>query len=329
MSPSNPPSSSSGSSPSFVGIDLGGTKLFGALVEGDGKVSEETYLEHGGRTTPVPLDLTEEERALGPAYARLVILAADLIERGRSAGRPPVGVGVGAPGMTRPEGGVVIAAGTLGWKDVHLGALLERRCGLPVRVENDVNLTALGEHAFGAGRGLRSLFLFAIGTGIGGGLVVDGKLWRGRHYAAGEIGALLPGREYLSWNDRDWGAFEAFASGTGLSSEARRLAGELGATPGEDELRGERLFAAAAAGAPWARRALDQAIEMWTIGLAAVQAVIDPDLIVLSGGVAPSAAPYLPLISGRLRHALPFAPEIVTSTLGYRAAILGVPALFR
>jgi glucokinase len=315
--------------PIHVGIDLGGTKLFGALVEGDGKTSQETYLEHGRAAGAAPAGLDAEEQALGPAYARLAELALDLIGRARAAGRTPVGVGVGAPGMTRPEGGVVIAAGTLGWKDVPLGALLERRCGLPVRVENDVNLTALGEHAFGAGRGLRSLFLFAIGTGIGGGLVIDGKLWRGRHYAAGEIGALLPGREFLDWNDRDWGAFEACASGTGLAAEARRLAAELGAAPGEDQLKGERLFAAAAAGAPWARRALDRAIEMWTIGLAAVQAVIDPDLIVLSGGVAPSAAAYLPLISGRLRHALPFAPEIVASTLGYRAAVLGVPGLFR
>jgi glucokinase len=316
----------------FVGIDLGGTKLFGALVGADGALTEETYVEHGGaRLVEAPRlqpPLTDEERELGSAYVRTVELAQDLVARARARGIEPQGIGVGAPGMTRPDG-VIIAAGALSWHEVPLGALLAARCGLPVRVENDVNLAALGEHAYGAGRGLRSLFLFTIGTGIGGGLVIDGKLWRGRHHAAGEIGAMLPGREFLSWNDRDWGAFESMASGTGLTAEARRLAQAAGVTPGEDELRGEKLFAAAAAGVPHARRALDHAIELWTVALAAVQAILDPDLIVLSGGVAPSATPFLPLISGRLRHALPFAPDIAPTTLGYKAAVLGAPALFR
>lgn len=314
----------------YVGIDLGGTKLFGALVGADGTLSEETYVEHGGSrlVDGGPASLTEDERDLGSAYLRTVELGQRLIARARARGIEPVGVGVGAPGMTRPDG-TVIAAGALSWHEVPLGAMLTGRFGLPVRVENDVNLAALGEHAYGAGRGLRSLFLFTIGTGIGGGLVIDGKLWRGRHHAAGEIGALLPGREFLGWNDRDWGAFEALASGTGLASEARRLAQEAGVTLGEDELKGEKLFAAAANGHPYARRALDHAIELWTIALAAVQTILDPDLIVLSGGVAPSASPFLPLIAGRLRHALPFAPDIAPTTLGYKAAVLGAPALFR
>ena len=312
----------------YVGIDLGGTKLFGALVGSDGTLSEETYVEHGGARIEPVSHLSEEERLLGVAYARTVDLANHLVERAKAKGITPLGMGVGAPGMTRPDG-VVIAAGTLGWHEVPLGRLLEQRCGLPVRVENDVNLAALGEHAVGAGRGLRSLFLFTIGTGIGGGLVIDGKLWRGRHHAAGEIGAMLPGREFLTWNDRDWGALEAMASGTGLTSEARRLSAEAGMTPGDDDLRGEKLFAAAASGAPWARRALDNAVELWTVALAAVQAILDPDLIVLSGGVAPSATKFLPLIAGRLRHALPFAPDIAPTTLGYKAAVLGAPALFR
>ena len=248
--------------------------------------------------------------------------------RARARGIEPLGIGVGAPGMTRPDG-VIIAAGALSWHEVPLGALLARRCGLPVRVENDVNLAALGEHAYGAGRGLRSLFLFTIGTGIGGGLVIDGKLWRGRHHAAGEIGTMLPGREFLTWNDRDWGAFEALASGTGLTAEARRLALAAGVTPAEDELRGEKLFAAAANGVPYARRALDHAIELWTVALAAVQVDPGPGSDRAVGWGGPFGHPVPAAHRRQLRHALPFAPDIAPTTLGYKAAVLGAPALFR
>jgi glucokinase len=309
-----------------IGIDFGGTKVFGALVSPGGVISDETYLEHAGASGP-PSDATAQELALGTAYARLLELGTTLVAKARAAGRRPVGIGIGAPGMIGP-GGVVLVAGAIGWKNAPLGAMLERRLGLPVRIENDVNLAALGEHSVGAGRGKSSLFLLAIGTGIGGALIIDDKLWRGGRFAAGEIGALLPGREFLGWADRDWGALEAHASGTGLAVEARRQAEQAGVAVTPEQLRGERIFAAAAAGVPWARKVIDAAVDLWTIALGAVQVVIDPEVIVLSGGVSSSAAAFLPEISARLARALPQAPDIVVSDLGYRAGVLGSPALF-
>ena len=97
-----------------------------------------------------------------------------------------------------------------------------------MRVENDVNLAALGESALGAGKDRSSMFLLAVGTSIGGAVVLDGRLWRGRHFAAGEVGALLPGSEYLFWNNREIGALESYASGAGFEVEARRLAAAAG-----------------------------------------------------------------------------------------------------
>jgi glucokinase len=308
-----------------VGIDFGGTKVFGALVGEGGVISDETYVEHGG--TGIPADFSPDEVALGTGYARLHDLAADLIARARASGRNPIGVGIGAPGMIGP-GGLVLVAGAIGWKNAPLGPMLERRLGLPVRIENDVNLAALGEQTVGAGRGKSSLFLIAIGTGIGGGCIIDGKLWRGGRFAAGEIGALLPGPQFLGWADRDWGAFEAHASGTGLHTQARLAAEAAGATVAPEALRGERLFAAAAAGVPWAHQVVDHAVKLWTVAIGAVQALIDPEIIVLSGGVASSAIPFLPEIKDRLGRALPQAPEIAVSTLGYRAGVLGAPSLF-
>jgi predicted NBD/HSP70 family sugar kinase len=323
--------------PSYVGIDLGGTKLFGALVDASGALLEETYLEHSpaaaaGSPPAAPPSLpggplSDQERALGPAYARLVELAADLLGRSRRADRGAAGVGVGAPGLTRPDG-TVIAAGALGWNDVPLGPLLQRRVGVPVRIENDVNLAALGEHAFGVGRGMRSLFVMAIGTGIGGAVVIDGRLWRGARFAAGEVGHLVPGPQFLDWNNPAVGAFESKASGNGIHQEALRFAAQLGESD-RAELKGERLFAAAQGGSLPARQALEQAIALWTVAIGAAQSLLDPDLVVISGGVAASAAPFLPGIAERLQRMLPIAPRIAVSALGYRAAVLGTPALFR
>jgi glucokinase len=309
-----------------IGIDFGGTKVFGALVGPGGAISDETYVEHGG-TAAAPADFSPAEAALGTGYARLHDLARDLVAKARAGGRNPVGIGVGAPGIIGP-GGVVIVAGALGWKNAPLGPMLERRLGVPVRIENDVNLAALGEHALGAGQGKRSLFLIAIGTGIGGGCIIDGKLWRGGHFAASEIGALLPGPQFLGWTDRDWGAFEAHASGTGLHDQARAAALAAGASVAPEDLRGERLFAAAAAGQPWARKVIDHAVELWAVAIGAVQVLIDPEVIVLSGGVGPSVAAFLPEIQARLARALPQVPAIAMSTLGYRAAVVGAASLW-
>ena len=315
----------------WVGIDLGGTKLFGALVDGAGNISEETYVEHraaaAGATALPGGELTSEERALGAPYARLVDLALDLVARSRRQGRSPAGVAVGAPGLTRPDG-TIIHAGGLGWVDVPLGPMLARRVGLPVRVENDVNLISLGEMAFGAGRGLRSMFLVAIGTGIGGAVILDGRLWRGARFAAGEVGHLPPGPQFLDWTNRNFGVLESRSSGTGIHNEALRFAAEAGDS-NTSELKGEKLFAAALRGSVPARKAIEQAVSLWTVCIGAAVSILDPDLVVVSGGVATSAAPFLPAIAERLQQLLPIAPTIKVSTLGYRAGVLGTPALFR
>jgi glucokinase len=322
-----------------VGLDLGGTKVFGATVGAGGAVHAETYAEHDGgvHRTPAPgwadrapgpgLPYSEAERALGPAYPCLVETGTQLLERARAAGQRPVGLGVGAPGLTRTDG-VVVLAGGLAWREVPLGPLLSRRLGLPVRVENDANLAALGEHAVGAGRGTRSMVLVTLGTAVGGAVIIDGKLWRGRNFAAGEIGAMLPGREFLTWDSREIGALETHAAGAGMAAEARKLAAAAGAAPPEAETRGERLFAAAAAGVPWARQVVDRAVDLWTVLFSAVQSILDPDVIVISGGMTESAAAFLPEIARRLERALPSVAPIVPSRLGYRASVLGVPALF-
>jgi glucokinase len=316
----------SAQAPVTAGIDLGGTKIFGALVSAGGEVTDEIYLPHEGGGGDVA-GLSAEEHAGGAPYARLVETVGALLARARAAGLAVDGLGVGAPGIVR-AGGVIAAGNAFEWAEFPLQALLEKRFGIRVRVENDVNLAALGEHAFGAGRGAGSMFLMAIGTGIGGAVIVDGKLWRGARAAAGEIGLFVPGRELLGWRDRQWGAFEGVASGTGIANEARAAAGAAGVSGGDEAaFRADKVFAAAAAGTTWAKAVVDRAVDLWAVGLSAVQAVLDPEVIVISGGVSGSAAAFLPAIEAKLAAAMLFPPRVVLSRLGYRAGVLGARAL--
>lgn len=310
----------------FIGVDLGGTKIFAALVSAAGAVTDEIYVAHQG-TLAGAAGFSEAEGSAGPVYARLVETIEALKARALSRGQPIFGIGVGAAGITRPDG-MVISGPALGWRDFPLGAILAARVGLPVRVENDVNLQALGEYGFGAGRGLHSLFLMAVGTGIGGAVILDGKLWRGRNLAGGEIGAMVPGREYLSKGTRDWGALESVASGSGISAEARRITTERGLEIPKADLRGEAVFAAAKAGIEWAEDVETRTLDLWAVGLSAIQAILDPDIIVLGGGAAADTARFIPLLEARLNPVLPFGLRLVGSKLGYRAGVLGTPGLF-
>ncbi len=281
-----------------IGIDLGGTKIFGGIVMPGAVLSGERYVAHA------------QSGAGGDAFDRLCRFIDGLRAEGGGAFR---GIGVGAPGITRLDG-TIAAAPSLGWRDFPLAERLSKVTGLPVKVENDVNLAALGELHFGAGRGTRNLVCISVGTGIGGAVIIDGKLHRGRNDAAGELGALLPGREFLSWRNREWGALESVASGSGIATRAG--------------LRAEEVFAAAAEGDPAAQTIFEETMDYLAVAVSAVQSLLDPERIVLGGGVGRAADRILPAIERRLAQAMPFPPMVVASQLGYRAAVLGSAALY-
>jgi glucokinase len=294
----------------IVGIDLGGTKMFGALADFGGNTLDEVEFSRHG--------LSGEEN-----YQRLVELLQTLLASPKLQGRRLRGIGVGVSGVTLHRTGIVSWAPSLNWRDYPLKAKLAEHFDWPITVDNDVNLAALGELWFGAGQNTRDMLLIVVGTGIGAGVIVDGALYRGSSEASGEIGYLIPGREFLGKQYETFGALETLASGTAIAERAKAvLAGQR--DPAElESLVAEDVFSAARRGEAWARAIIDETVDYLAIAIASIKTYFDPELIVLGGDVASFADLLIGPILSRLEGTIPEQPRLVASTLGHRATVMG------
>lgn len=293
-----------------ISIDLGGTKIYGAATDLGGSIQHDLRIpsqgsDHYGSTT----------------LERLIAVIDELVTAAQPSGRRLLGIGVGAPGITNDRQGIILMSPSLGWKDMPLKQILHERFDLPVFVENDVNLAALGEYGYGAGKGYKNIALIALGTGIGGGIVIGGALYRGSGQAAGEIGYMVPGREFLGVEYSSFGALEQVASGTGIM---RRALEQLdGKAPEGNSFTAKDVFEAARCGKEWAIRLVNDMVDYLTVCIANVVSVLDPDAVILSGGLMESADLILEPVRRKLDRLIPMRPELLHSKLGPRAIVLG------
>ncbi|MGZ6316429.1 MAG: ROK family transcriptional regulator [Anaerolineales bacterium] len=287
-----------------LGVDMGGTKLYGALSEISGRIIGEAEVERKG--------------AAGEAcYHLLTKLIDDLLACPELRGRRVRGIGVGAPGITHHAEGIVKWAYALSWKDFPLKARLNERYKLPITVDNDVNLAALGELWFGVGQDAQNMVLITLGAGIGAGIIIDGTLYRGSSEASGEIGHMIPGREFLGKTYVDFGVLESVASATGMVKKIpKNVAGG-----GIQSI--EEVFDAARQGQKWARTIIDEAVDYLAIAIANLTVLFDPELIVLGGALTPYAGDLAEAISKRIQGTIPVLPRLEISNLGLRAAVMG------
>jgi glucokinase len=301
----------SGSDHLVVGIDLGGTKIYGALVDFDGKILYEMNYEH---------HQSQAEESLG-----VVCHVIDELLGVAAQGDVPVhGIGIGVPGITIPETGVVSLAPALDWQGFPLRQRLNERYPYTVIVENDVNLAALGEAWFGRkDRVEKSLVLIAIGTGIGAGVIINGSIYAGTHNMAGEIGYLLLDRNHLGHEYPGFGAFEQVASGTGIADRARGIFSDQIDSKAKDAVNAEFVFASARRHEKWAETVLADTIDYLAQAVAAVTLLYDPEVILLGGGVSRSADLLIEPILKRLKGTIPILPTLRVSQLGFRGAVLG------
>lgn len=293
-----------------LGVDLGGTKMYGAISDLGGHILTEVNLGRHG---------TSGEES----FERLVSLIDTLLASPKLEGRQVRGIGVGAPGITRHHEGVVTWAYTLNWKEFPLRDRLARRYSLPITVDNDVNLAALGEHWFGAGQNTQNMVLVAIGTGIGAGIIIDGALYRGAHEASGEIGHMIPGREFFGRDFEEFGALESMASGTGITARAVEALKALKEPAGQDGLVAEQVFELSRRKVTWAQDLISETVDYLALAIANLAVTFDPEVIVLGGGVTGSADLLVQPILKRLEGMIPSPPRLVVSDLGLRATVMG------
>lgn len=293
-----------------IGVDMGGTKMYGAISDLGGSILDEIHIGRHG---------TSGE----DSFNRLVTLIDSLLASPRLQGRRVRGIGVGAPGITLHKEGIVTWAYTLHWDQFPLKARLAERYDLPIIVDNDVNMAALGELWFGAGQNVQNMILVTIGTGIGAGIIIDGALYRGFNEAAGEVGNMLTGREFLGKDYRNFGALECVASGTGIAERARNLLKSQRDPAELEALTAEDVFAAAQQGQEWAWAIIDETVDHLAVAIANMVACFDPELIVLGGGVSRSADLLIEPILQRINGTIPNPPKLLVSNLGLRATVMG------
>jgi glucokinase len=296
-----------------IGADLGGTKFYGAISDFGGNIIDE-------------IDMGRHRTSSEGNYERLLELIDTLLASPKLGNRRVRGIGVGAPGITLHKEGIVKWAYSLDWRNFPLKARLSERYGLPITVDNDVNLAAMGELWFGAGQNIQNMILIVSGAGIGAGIIIDGALYRGASEASGEIGNFIPGREFLGKNYQDFGALEKVASGIGIVERAHaNLKTQRDATDLE-ALTADDVFLAARQGHAWATSIIDETVDYLAIAVANLAVAFDPQLIVLGGSVSLFPDLLIEPVLQRLEGAVPTSPRLVISKLGLRAGVMGAIA---
>ncbi|MBA3346438.1 MAG: ROK family protein [Gemmatimonadales bacterium] len=266
-----------------LGIDIGGTNLVVGSVAEDGSAlyalgSEPTHAEAGERDV---LD-------------RLVALAARTIEETRRQlpGADIMGIGVGAPGPLDTRSGIVLLTPNLGWVNLPLRQIIHDRLGLPAALDNDANCAVLGEWWVGAARGTRHAIGITIGTGIGGGLILDGQLYHGASDVAGEIGHSTIDTEGRRCKCGNYGCLEAYASGPNIalraveSIEAGVESSLSGLVDGDlTQVTAQTVYEAAQAGDELALQVVTDTARFLGAGIANLLNVFNPEVVVICGGV--------------------------------------------
>jgi glucokinase len=309
-----------------IGIDVGGTKVLGGVVSETGEI-----LTTARRDTP-----REGGRALTQAIADVANELAHEF--------PVDSIGVSAAGFISSDRKTILATPNIaGWNGVNLDRELNEILGKTIVLENDANAAAWGEFKFGAGRGRNDLMLLTLGTGVGGGLILDGALFRGAFGIGAELGhiRIVPEGHLCGCGIR--GCLEQYSSGSALLRHAREA---ISASPdiarnllarGDgtlEGLKGEHITAAAREGDPVAMAAFNTMASYLGAGIASLCAVIDPSCIVIGGGVIDAGEIFLGPTREAALRLIPFSgkhpyPEIVAAELGNHAGLVGVADLSR
>ena len=252
-----------------VGVDVGGTNIKLGIVDPAGKV----IVRNSFATSPFASSRIKLIGAIAQEIEASIIAAG--LNKKQIAG-----VGIGLPGLVDYEKGIVRFLPNIpGWRGVHLKSILQKKVKLPVFVDNDVKIITLAESQFGAGQGVANLVCLTLGTGVGAGLILNGRLYRGEGNAAGELGHMPLNEKGPRCNCGGWGCFESYVGRRPLFALASRMVGKNGMTT-------QKMFALAQNGNKKALRYWRIVAQRIGNGLVGIVNLLNPRLIIIGGGVS-------------------------------------------
>ena len=311
-----------------IGVDLGGTNIVCAIVNYQGKIVNRLK---------VP---TLAERGKEATIKRIIETIHENIVQSSVVPDDIIGIGIGAPGPLDVKRGMINFAPNLpGWREVPLRKILEDEFNMKVVLENDANAAAWGERCFGAGQGVNNLVCFTLGTGIGGGIIIDGKIYHGNNYGAAELGHMTVNKDGPRCNCGNYGCLEAYSSATGIKNRIKNRIREGIKSDflnfDEDKLfeslRLKSIFEAARKGDRLTSIVVEEAISYLGIAIANITNILNPEMVVLVGGITNEGEKLLIPLKGEVKKRAFYSNykslKIVIGELGGNAGVLGAAAL--
>ena len=306
----------------YIGIDLGGTNIAAGLCTADGKMLAKRSIK------------THRERPYREIAADMAQLARDVAADAGADFDSVKAIGIGAPGSIDSQRGVIVYSNNIRWDDVPLGPILTELTGKPVAITNDANAAALGEARYGAGKKYLSSVLITLGTGVGGGIVLDGKLFEGNKSAGAELGhrVIIENGQQCTCGRK--GCWEAYASATALvrstqnAMEYHRQSSMWQKAGSLERVDGRTAFACAREGDEVAKDVVNQYIQHLAEGIINIINILRPEAVIIGGGVSAEGeyllAPLRDYVFLRMYGGSDYAPvEILRASLGNDAGIIG------
>jgi predicted NBD/HSP70 family sugar kinase len=303
-----------GTDSAVISVDLGYPNMYGILSDLAGNVQ---------RDLSIPIQRNDPAENI----SRLKHLINNVLTSPYPIEKPIRGIALGLPGIIDSDNGIVLSTPDLGWQNYPLVQVLSENIPVPIFIDKDINLTTLGEFGFGVARNSENMVCIAIGNGIGSGIIINGKLYRGEHFTAGNIGWMRtnlnsPEKNYLLGDP-----LETFASGTALVNKAQQYHIEHQLPFPDTKFTAVDILNAADENSSWANEIIQEMVNHLSTIIAAIAVIVDPHTVVLGGRLSSSAHILAERIKENLDGQLPILPEIIPSNLGSKASVLGTVML--
>ena len=308
----------------YLGIDIGGMTIKGIMTDECGKLLSDGVIA------------TDSDKGAEAMSTNIETLIEKLISDGKAEKKDIVGVGMGCPGVIDSKNGVVVFAGNLNLQDYPLAKVISERTGLAVKITNDANAATLGEAKFGAGNRYKNSILVTLGTGVGGGIIIFGKLFEGGKSAGTEIGHMVIVENGLKCTCGRKGCLERYASASALMEQTREAMAD-----NHNSMMWKKYEPATVTGKapfefydsdPTAKQVVDKYIGHLACGIINLANIFRPEVVMLGGGVSEQGerltGPLQKLLDGEIIGGTKYAPvKVVKATLGSRAGAFGAVAL--